>query len=325
MDISKEWHLALFAVAALVYLGWPIVVVPAGHSAVVDLLGHVEDQTIPAGLHFKTIFASTHLFSLKTQLMDAAQDAPTSEGLMVELDVSVLYHLDPSAVSRIYKEVGTNYNTVLVKPEVASTIRGLTSKYTAKTLYSAGRETLSKGIVDELNEKLQTRGIIVEQALLRKVILPKLVTAAIEQKLQAEQESQKMEFVLLKEKSEAERKGIEAQGIADFQAIVSEGISSELLEWKGIEATENLANSKNAKVVIVGNAKNGLPLVLGRTTSEVSESMAATLETENAADPEGKPQESGTIEEAPAEEEQSQGKLVGEQNPEEEPHEIIKL
>ncbi|KAK3253951.1 hypothetical protein CYMTET_36812, partial [Cymbomonas tetramitiformis] len=128
-------------------------------------------------------------------------------------------------------------------------------------------------------------------------------------------------------KSEAERKGIEAQGIADFQAIVSEGISTQLLEWKGIEATENLANSKNAKVVIVGNAKNGLPLVLGRTSvpEDVPESTAATSETDNAANAEGKLRESGTTEEGPAQEEQSQEKLVVEANTEEEPHEIIKL
>eukprot|EP00238_Polyblepharides_amylifera_P014310 CAMPEP_0196586738 /NCGR_PEP_ID=MMETSP1081-20130531/55391_1 /TAXON_ID=36882 /ORGANISM="Pyramimonas amylifera, Strain CCMP720" /LENGTH=308 /DNA_ID=CAMNT_0041908715 /DNA_START=134 /DNA_END=1060 /DNA_ORIENTATION=+ len=251
----------------LFMFGAPIITVPAGHSAVVDLFGYVEENTVPSGVHLKTLFASSHAFSLKTQLFDVSQDAPTSEGLMVELDVSVLFRLEPSAVVNIYRTLGVNYRDVLVKPEITSTIRGLTSKFTAKTLYSAGRETMSEGITNELNEKLGKRGIIVEQALLRKVVLPNLVTTAIEEKLKAEQESQKMEFVLLKEKSEAERKRIEARGIADFQTIVSEGISPQLLEWKGIEATENLANSRNAKVVVIGSAKNGLPLILGDSHS----------------------------------------------------------
>eukprot|EP00976_Prorocentrum_cordatum_P080820 1184131-Prorocentrum_minimum.AAC.2 len=263
---SARMGLGLF-VLVLVYLGDPLVSVPAGHSAVIDLFGHVQTATIPAGVHFKTLFANSHIFSLKTQLFDVSQDAPTSEGLMVELDVSVLFRVNPTDVINIYTTVGTNYRDILVKPEVTSTIRGLTSRFTAKTLYSAGREEMSEGIVKELNEKLSKRGIIIEQALLRKVVLPSLVTTAIEEKLKAEQEAQKMEFVLAKETSEATRKSIEAKGIAQFQTIVSEGISPQLLEWKGIEATEALSHSNNAKVVVIGNAKNGLPLIFGDSSN----------------------------------------------------------
>jgi regulator of protease activity HflC (stomatin/prohibitin superfamily) len=230
---------------------------------VIDLFGYVEKDTIPAGVHLKTLFASSHIFSLKTQLFEVSQDAPTSEGLIVELDVSVLFRLNEKDVVTLYTTVGTNYRDILVKPEVTSAIRGLTSKYTAKTLYSAGRGTMATGISTELNEKLSKRGITIEQALLRKVVLPSLVTAAIEEKLKAEQEAQKMEFILAKETSEAERKSIEAKGIAQFQTIVSEGISPQLLEWKGIEATEVLAHSANAKVIVIGNPKNGLPLIFG--------------------------------------------------------------
>ncbi|KAK3258844.1 hypothetical protein CYMTET_32130 [Cymbomonas tetramitiformis] len=172
-NVSRAPLLFLISCATLlVFWGWPFVVVPAGHSAVVDLFGYVQKDTIPAGFRLKQLFSNTYLFSLKTQLVEVTQDTPTSEGLMIELDVSILFHLEPTAVVKLYNEIGTNYNEILVNPEIESSIRGLTSKFTAKTLYSAGREELSQGINDELNEKLQSRGIIVEQVLLRKVVLP---------------------------------------------------------------------------------------------------------------------------------------------------------
>lgn len=252
------------AVALLIILiGWPIVSVPAGHAAVVDFFGHAFKGTLSSGMQFKTLFANVHIFSLKTQLLEVNLNVPTMEGLVVEMDVSVLYHIRQDAVREVYLTMGTNYLEVLVMPEVTSTIRSLTSRVSAKALYSAARDEISDGVAKQLNEKLNPRGIEVEQALLRKVVLPALVTTAIEEKLKAEQESQRMEFILTKEKQEAERKRIEAQGISDFQKIVSEGISEQLLEWKGIEATEKLAASTNSKVVVIGSSKNGLPLILG--------------------------------------------------------------
>jgi len=255
--------IGLIAAFIIFLLGTPIISVPAGHAAVIDFGGYVFARVLPSGLNTKLPFAASHIFSLKTQLLDVNLNVPTNEGLIVELDVSVLYHVKESAVRDVYMTLGVNYGEVLVQPEVTSTIRSLTARYTAKALYSAGRDELSEGIGAQLNQKLNSRGIEVEQALLRKVVLPALVTKAIEEKLKAEQESQRMEFVLTKEKQEAERKRIEAQGIADFQNIVSKGISEQLLQWKGIEATERLAQSSNAKVVVVGNSKNGLPLILG--------------------------------------------------------------
>ncbi|KAK3249016.1 hypothetical protein CYMTET_41544 [Cymbomonas tetramitiformis] len=260
--LSQIAPLVPFFAAVFLIIGKPFTSVPAGNVAAVDLFGTVQEYTIPEGVHPKTPFASTHNYSLKTQLVEVTQDVATSEGLIVELDVSILYKVQPGAVRSLYQNVGVDYDKVLVLPEVKSIIRNLTSQYSAKTLYSAGRSDLSQGIINELNRKLNPRGIVVEDALLRKVVLPDIVTRAIEGKLRAEQESQQMEFILVKEKQEAERKRVEAQGIADFQAIVSEGINDQLLEWKGIEATEQLAQSPNTKVIVVGNAKNGLPLIL---------------------------------------------------------------
>ena len=138
----------------------------------------------------------------------------------------------------------------------------MTASYEAQALYTTARDTLSIMIRRQLKNLVASRGVVIESTPLRSVGLPSKVVQAIEEKLRAEQESQKMEFVLLKEKQEAERKRIEARGIADFQNIVSKGISEQLLKWKGIEATEKLANSQNTKVIIVGG-KDGLPLILG--------------------------------------------------------------
>jgi len=182
----------------------------------------------------------------------------------VELDTALLYRLDPGAVRDLYLNVGDRFEEVIIKPEVRSIVRGLTSESEAKALYTSGRSEVQGKIKAALSEALGKRGIIVEDVLLKAVKLPDAVSSAIELKAQAEQDAQRMEFVLQKERQEAERKKIEAQGIADFQKIVSDGISPNLLKWKGIEATEKLARSENAKVVIMGNGKDSLPVILGQ-------------------------------------------------------------
>ncbi|MEW5312402.1 MAG: hypothetical protein WDW38_004040 [Sanguina aurantia] len=268
--LQKPSSMFLVVTALVCLIGVPIVSVPAGHIGVVDFFGFVPLQTLQSGIRMKTLFATMHAFSVKTKLLEVTLNVPTSEGLIVDLDISVLYHVRPLEVRDLYVTLGVNFEQVLVVPEVTSTVRSLTGRSSAKALYSSGRDELGDAIGKQLNEKLNKRGIEVEQALLRKIILPALVVGAIEEKLKAEQESQRMEFVLTKEKQEADRKRIEAQGVADFQKIVSTGISSALLEWKGIEATERLANSHNAKIVVIGNSKNGLPLILGDGGQTVS-------------------------------------------------------
>merc|ERR1711904_402466 len=145
---------------------------------------------------------------------------------------------------------------------MGSAVRGLTSEASAKALYTSGRLEIREKLMSELTEKLNPRGIVLEDVLLKGIKLPKQLTDAIELKARAEQESARMEFVLSKEKQEAERKKVEASGVAAFQKIVSEGISSQLLQWKGIEATEKLASSTNAKIVVMGNSKESLPVIL---------------------------------------------------------------
>jgi regulator of protease activity HflC (stomatin/prohibitin superfamily) len=152
------------------------------------------------------------------------------------------------------------------KDEAAAKLKveeAVTAQSEARALYTSEREQLAETIAAQLRQRVEPRGIAVESTPLRKMTLPKRLATAIEEKLGAEQESQRMEFVLTREKQEAERRRIEAQGIADFQRTVSQGIDERLLRWKGIEATEKLAASQNTKIVIVGAGKDGLPVILG--------------------------------------------------------------
>jgi regulator of protease activity HflC (stomatin/prohibitin superfamily) len=153
---------------------------------------------------------------------------------------------------------------VLIEPNLRAAIREATASHTANALYSGEREMVANQIRDQLMGLLAQRGIVIESILLRDIQLPQTLKSSIEAKQQAEQEALAMNFRLQKEKQEAERKRIEAAGIRDFQQIVAQGISPQLLEWKGIEATETLAKSPNAKVVVIGSGKNGLPIILGQ-------------------------------------------------------------
>jgi prohibitin 1 len=250
-------------VFVLLVLGGPITVVPAGHVGVKDFFGSVSANVLPAGVHLVLPFTRVHKMSIQTQEVKETAEVPSKEGLVMDLEGSLLFRLDPTKAAEIYKTVGTNYQEIIVHPQIRSAIREITASYEAKALYSAEREQVARETFDLFQKMAGGRGIIPEAVLLRKIGLPPIVANAIQEKLKAEQQSQQMKFVLQKEQQEAERKRIEAQGIADFQKIVAAGISPQLLEWKGIEATEKLAMSPNSKVVVIGNPKSGLPIILG--------------------------------------------------------------
>jgi regulator of protease activity HflC (stomatin/prohibitin superfamily) len=262
---AKALRRAVIALILFVVLvvGAPITVVPAGHVGVKDFFGSVSSSALPPGVHLIMPFTRVHKMSIQTMELKETAEVPSKEGLMMDLEGSVLYRLDPLKAADVYKTVGINYAEVILVPQVRSAIREITASYDAKALYSSEREQIARETFDLTQKMMGGRGVIVESVLLRKIGLPAIVANAIQEKLKREQESEQMKFVLAKEQQEAERKRIEAQGIADFQKIVAQGISAQLLEWKGIEATEKLAMSPNAKVVVVGNPKSGLPIILG--------------------------------------------------------------
>ncbi len=250
-------------VLAVVALAQAFVVVPAGHVGVVDFFGRVSDNALQPGVRFVNPLARVIRMSIQTQEIKEVMDVPSKEGLAMQLEVSALFHLDPEKAADVYRTVGTNYVGVLLEPQFRAVARGVTASYEAKALYTSERESVAAVITGDVRKLVAPRGVTVEATPLRKLTLPDRLRSAIEEKLGAEQESQRMQFVLLKERQEADRKRIEAQGIADFQRIVAQGISDPLLRWKGIEATLKIAESSNAKVVVVGSGKDGLPLILG--------------------------------------------------------------
>ena len=188
-------------------------------------------------------------------------DGISSACYSLRLVIRSLYRLDISQAVKIYREVGVDYSKIIIEPEAASIVRGLTSESDAKALYTSGRGAIQEAVKEDLQKSLGPRGVIIEDVLLKDIKLPEELSKSIEMKAKAEQDSARMQFVLAKERQEAERKAIEAKGISDFQNIVSQGISPNLLKWKGIEATEKLSDSPNAKIVIMGNSNQGLPVL----------------------------------------------------------------
>ncbi len=254
----------LFGVAlSIVALGQWVRVIPAGNVGVIDLFGTVSPTSLKSGIHLVNPFANVVTMSIKTQEVKETMDVPSKEGLSMTIDISLLFHLDPERAPMVYREVGPDYISILIEPQFRSVTRGVTASYEARALYTSEREALAQLITVDLEKLVAPRGIIIESTPLRQLTLPQGLAAAIEEKLQAEQASQRMQFVLEKETQEAERKRIEATGIADFQRTIATGLNDNVLRWKGIEATLELAKSANAKVVVVGAGKEGLPLIVG--------------------------------------------------------------
>ena len=238
--------------------------VGTGHVGVLTLFGRVTGETLGEGMHLINPLKTNNELSIQTQTLKESASVPSSEGLMMSLDTSLIYHLNPDRASEVFQKIGADYENVVVEPTLRSAIREATASHTANALYTGEREMVGKQIYDQVSAQLNQRGLTVENVLLRDIQLPATLKSAIEAKQQAEQESLAMNFRLQKETQEAQRKRIEAAGVRDFQQIVAQGITPSLLEWKGIEATENLAKSPNSKVVVIGNNKNGLPLILGQ-------------------------------------------------------------
>jgi prohibitin 1 len=238
--------------------------VESGHVGVLTLFGRVTGEILPEGMHVINPFKADNEMTIRTQEIKESASVPSSEGLVMNLDTSLIYHLEPGKAAEVYQKVGPNYVNVLVEPNLRAAIRESTASHTANALYTGEREIVARQITNQLVNTLSSRGIVVESILLRDIQLPATLKASIEAKQQAEQDALAMNFKLQKETQEAQRKRIEAEGIRDFQKIVAEGISPALLEWKGIEATENLSKSPNSKIVVIGNSKNGLPLILGQ-------------------------------------------------------------
>jgi len=185
----------------------------------------------------------------------------TSDGLEVVIDLTILYSVIPSEAPRLYREIGLDYKNVVVRPITRTKIRDNAVYYDAVSLYSKQRDAFQAKIFADIEKDFKSRGLVLEQLLVRNITLPLSVKAAIESKINAEQDAQKMQFVLQKEKQEAERKRVEAQGIADYQRIINSEITDKLLQYESIKAQKEIALSPNSKVIIMGKGSGGSVLI----------------------------------------------------------------
>jgi len=236
-------------------------VVPAGHVGVVDVFGNVDMQERKAGINLVNPFAKLVIMDIQTQEEKESMQVPSKEGLTLNVEVSILYRLSPDRATTIYKTVGADYDEVVVKPQFRSATREATVFYEAKALYTSSRDEITAKIQADLEKMLSERGVVLEKVLLRAVILPQTVSIAIEQKLKAEQESEQMKFVLTKESQEAERKVIEAKGIAEAQSIINKTLTQAYLQHEAIQAQMKMAASQNHTTVYIPSGDNGIPLV----------------------------------------------------------------
>lgn len=246
--------------------------IDAGQIGVKKLFGKVQPQVLNSGLNFVNPLMEVERMDVKTQNYtmsgindeghktgDDAIKVLTADGLEVTIDLTVLYRVIPSEAPRIVKETGTNYEDKIVRPISRTRIRDNAVYYDAISLYSAKRDEFQSRIFKGIELDFKKRGLFLENLLVRNITLPLAVKGTIEQKIQAEQESQKMQFILAKERQEADRKRVEAQGIADYQKIISESLTDRQLQYEQIKATMELAKSQNAKIIMMGR---GTPVIL---------------------------------------------------------------
>lgn len=250
-----------------------IIQIDAGEVGVKKLFGKVQDDVLNSGLHFINPLVTVERMDVKTQnytmsgIHDEGQKSGddairvlTADGLEVTIDLSVLYRVIPTAAPKLLRETGVDYRDKIVRPVSRTRIRDNAVYYEAVSLYSTKRDEFQQRIYKTIESDFNSRGLLLEQLLVRNITLPESVKQTIEQKINAEQDAQKMQFVLQKEQQEAQRKRIEAQGIADYQHIISESLTDKQLQYETIKAQLEIAKSPNTKIIVMG--KGNAPLIL---------------------------------------------------------------
>lgn len=244
------------------------VTIDAGHRGVVfrKFSGGIDEKEAPymPGFHVIAPWNTMYEYDVRVIEQEEQMEVLTKNGLEIHVELSYRYQPLASEIPKLHNNIGRDYNKIILIPEIRSSVRNVIGKYLPEELYSSKRDAIQQEIFEGTKKAIAPKHLKLDAVLIRSIVLPAKIKTAIERKLEQEQQSKEYEFKLQKESKEAERKRIEAQGIKDFQNIVSEGISDKLLRWKGIEATMELAESSNSKIVIIGSGKDGLPLILGQ-------------------------------------------------------------
>ncbi|MCB9231510.1 MAG: prohibitin family protein [Bacteroidia bacterium] len=253
-------------ILVLIFSTSSFVTIDAGFTGVLfKKFGGGLDKEHVYGQGFHVVAPWNTMYIYDTRILEKTEemDVLAKNGLTIHVDLSFRYKVIENEVGMLHDEIGTTYESKLIIPEIRSATRQVIGKYLPEELYSTKRDDIQTEIFENTDLGLSKKHIVIDAVLIRSVRLPQTIQTAIESKLKQEQEAAEYDFKLVKETKEAERKRIEAQGIKDFQEIVSNGLNDKLLKWQGIEATKELANSNNSKVVVIGSGKDGMPLILG--------------------------------------------------------------
>lgn len=273
IPIARPLRIVALVFALIGLSSASIVQIEAGHVGIQKLFGSIKPTILQSGLHFVNPLVDVEELDIRTQNYtmsgvhdegtksgDDAIKVLTADGLEVTIDLTVLYRVIPTDAPKLLREIGLDYVDKIVRPISRTKIRDNAVYYEAIALYSTRRDEFQTRIFKGIEDEFKKRGLFLENLLVRNITLPASVRNTIEQKISAEQEAQKMQFVLQKEKQEAERKRVEAQGIADYQRIISESLTEKQLQYEQIKAMKDLAASENAKIIMMG--KGSTPVIL---------------------------------------------------------------
>jgi len=273
MDIKKfnlktSWLVAgvVVILLVLVFGNRMFLIIDAGERGVIFrpyTSGLDRENIFGEGFHVVAPWNRMYVYNVREQQREETMDVLDKSGLYINVDVTVRFNPLFNTIPFLHERFGVEYVNVLVIPEVRSSVRQVAGRYTAEEIYSTKRQQVESEIIEETKKTLGANFIDMRALLIRSIDLPTQIKTAIESKLTQEQEALAYEFRLNREESEAERKRIEAQGIADYNRIISSSLTDNILKQKGIDATLDLAKSANSKVVVVGSGKDGLPLILG--------------------------------------------------------------
>ena len=221
------------------------------------------EQTYGEGLKVHPPWVTVFEYDVRNQEKLEQGQVLSSDGLSIDVDVSIIWRPEQPSLPLLHTQYGTDYYRKLVQPQLRSAMREVVGQYTPEELYSSKRRELQDQIFQRVKSAVEAQHVVVEAVLIRDVSLPPQLREAILRKLQEEQEVERAEIQLQREEFEAQRKKIEAEGEAEYQRILTASLSSQFLRYKGIEATQRLAESPNTKTIIVGSGGDGLPVILG--------------------------------------------------------------
>ena len=250
LSFMKPYQLSFF-IAAILLLSTSCTVIRQGEVGVKRKVGKLEDNVYqPGPVGFNPLTTTVLKVSVQTENIEVTLDLPSKEGLTIRSQISILYHIEPNQVPAILQNIGMDYENTVILSVFRSAAADVTARFMAKEMHTSQRAVIEQEIKDAMHKILHPRGFIVEAVLLKSIQLPAGLTNAIQSKMEAEQQAQQMEFVLQRERQEAERKKIEAEGLRDAQKIISEGLNDFFIRWKSLEVFKELSKSPGSRVII---------------------------------------------------------------------------